>query len=896
MHDFTLFSAIHPLLARLLGALLLTLGLSGPVFAITPAAAGRPLAEVLNSDGTLKPGANGSFDARQFRMGTAPDGRPVFRPANTVGAGDERWADGFNLPNGASGIVRAVVRSGNDIYIGGDFTAVGNVAANYVAKWNGTAWSSLGTGAANGMNYAVHALAVASNGTVYAGGSFTRAGGVAANHVARWNGTAWSSLGAGISGGNSLVATLAVAGNGDVYAGGDFTQAGGSSAYNIARWNGAWSSLGTGAANGMNDAVNALAVAGNGDVYVGGDFTQAGGIVGTVAATGIAKWSGTAWSSLGTGITNGVGGRVYALALASNGDLYVGGYFSQAGPGWASNVARWSGTTWSSLGTGADEGVNYAVYALALAGNGEVYVGGYFSQAGGTAASQVAHWDGTTWSSLGAGGADGVDSAVYALAVAGNGSVYAGGEFTQAGGAAANRVARWSGTAWSSLGTVFGNGVNGPVAVLAVAGNGDVYVGGSFTQAGGAAANRVARWDGTAWSSLGAGVTNGLNGNVVALAVASNGAVYVGGSFTQAGGTAANRVACWNGTAWSSLGTGFGFGSGVTFPVVALAVAPNGDVYAGGSFTQAGGIAANYIARWNGTTWSSLGTGTTNGMSARVYSLAVSSSGDLYAGGEFMQAGGVAANHVARWNGTTWSSLGTGTGAGTGTANGVDGRVHALAVASNGDVYVGGDLMGAGGILANRVAKWNGTVWRSLGPGPSNGVNNNVYALALSSAGDVYIGGAFTWAGGPTNVTNYVVKWNGTSMSSLGTGLNSMVSGLATGLSGQLYAGGTFTATSDYTKVTAHFAIYDPNAPLATTAATRATPTVLFPNPAHHTATLRLPAGMAPAPLVLTDAQGRAVRRYPAPATGQAALDLRGLPIGLYLLHGAGSAQRLMVE
>lgn len=73
-------------------------------------------------------------------------------------------------------------------------------------------------------------------------------------------------------------------------------------------------------------------------------------------------------------------------------------------------------------------------------------------------------------------------------------------------------------------------------------------------------------------------------------------------------------------------------------------------------------------------------------------------------------------------------------------------------------------------------------------------------------------------------------------------------------------------------------------------------PAQLFPNPAWRTATLRLPAGTAPAPLVLTDALGRAVHHYPAPAGPEAALDLEGLPAGLYLLRGAGPARRLLVE
>ncbi|MGY3089509.1 hypothetical protein ACVWYF_002557 [Hymenobacter sp. UYAg731] len=871
-------------------SLLMVLGLAGPVRAATPPpTTGRPLAEALNPDGTLKAGLNGSFDARAFRMRTAPDGRPVFRPAGTAGAGDERWTDGFGLA-GADKSVATLVRSGTDVYVGGGFGAVGNIKANGVAKWNGTAWSSLGVGTANGVNGTVYALAVAGNGDVYAGGDFSQAGGAAANRVARWNGTAWSSLGTGTANGvgmaGNAVYALAVAGNGDVYAGGLFQQAGGATANHVARWNGtAWSSLGTGTANGLNDRVMALVVAGNGDVYVGGFFTfiNSGG-----QANRVARWDGTAWNSLGTGITNGVGDRVQALAVAGNGDVYVGGNFSYAGGVVASRVAKWNGTAWSGLGTGTSNVLNGPVNALALAGNGDIYAGGEFSQASGAAANRVARWNGTAWSSLSTGTGNGVNDVVKALAVAGNGDVYAGGLFQQAGGAAADYVAKWSGTAWSSLGT--GNGLNFPVQALAVADNGDVYVGGDFTQAGGAAANYIARWNGTAWSSLGTGTANGVSGRIRALAVAGNGDVYAGGQFTQAGGAAANCIARWDGTAWSSLGTGTDngvSGSQSVTAVTALAVAGNGDVYVGGDFTQAGGAAANYIAKWNGTAWSSLGTGTggRGGSLAAVKALAVAGNGDVYVGGGFTQAGGVAANYIAKWDGTAWSSLGTGT----------DNTVMALAVAGNGDVYAGVSFIQTAGASVDYVAKWNGTAWSSLGTGLINGASGRVYALAMAGNGDVYAGGYFTQLGGVA--ANNVAKWNGTAWSGLGTGTNGFIYALATGPTGKLYAGGFFTATGDGSKLMARFGIYDPNAPLATTAAARTTPAALFPNPAHGTATLRLPAGAPRQPLTLTDALGRTVRRYPAPAAGSdAELDLRGLHAGTYVVRCGIISQRLVVE
>jgi len=94
-------------------------------------------------------------------------------------------------------------------------------------------------------------------------------------------------------------------------------------------------------------------------------------------------------------------------------------------------------------------------------------------------------------------------------------------------------------------------------------------------------------------------------------------------------------------------------GGGAFAGVQALAV--NGtDLYAGGIFTTAGGVPANYIAKWNGMSWSALGTGT----GGSVWALAASGM-DLYVGGGFGTAGGVTVNYIAKWNGTSWSALGT---------------------------------------------------------------------------------------------------------------------------------------------------------------------------------------------------------------------------------------------
>jgi hypothetical protein len=201
-----------------------------------------------------------------------------------------------------------------------------------------------------------------------------------------------------------------------------------------------------------------------------------------------------------------------------------------------------SDANWSALGLG----MNNAVCALAVSGT-NLYAGGYFTRAGGTAATNIAKWDGSTWSALGLG----VESSgsVFALAVSGT-NLYAGGSFTRAGGTTATNIAKWNGSAWSAL----GSGLDGSVWSLAVSGS-NLYAGGAFTTTGGTTATNIAKWDGNTWSALGSGMS--ADGNVFALAMSDTN-LYAGGIFTTAGGTVATNIAKWDGSRWSALGTGMG--------------------------------------------------------------------------------------------------------------------------------------------------------------------------------------------------------------------------------------------------------------------------------------------------------------------------------------------------
>ncbi len=125
-----------------------------------------------------------------------------------------------------------------------------------------------------------------------------------------------------------------------------------------------------------------------------------------------------------------------------------------------------------------------------------------------------------------------MNGTVYVLAVSGS-DLYAGGNFTTAGGSEAHDIAKWNGSSWAAL----DSRMNGPVSALTVSGS-DMYAGGHFTTAGGSAANHIAKWNGSSWSALG----SGMNGNVYALVV-SGSDLYAGGFFTTAGGKVSPYIA-----------------------------------------------------------------------------------------------------------------------------------------------------------------------------------------------------------------------------------------------------------------------------------------------------------------------------------------------------------------
>jgi hypothetical protein len=266
-----------------------------------------------------------------------------------------------------AGRVYSFANAAGSIYAAGSFNRANATPSQGIAQYTGTSWLAM-----PGLGHA--GRAVVSRGTeVFVG---------YVQGVGRWDGTNWSEIGQGLDG---TVQALAVLGS-DVYAGGAFTNTSNPHISNIARWDTNWHPLG----EGLDGQVRTLAVY-NRALYVGGSFTNANGM----PAKYIAKWDGASWSPLGTGVRGGTSAQgpdesltsVYSLAFSADGALYAGGNFTFAGDQPASFVAKWDGSTWSGLASGL------GARATALTVHGaDLYVGGDFQTAGGKQSWRFAHW------------------------------------------------------------------------------------------------------------------------------------------------------------------------------------------------------------------------------------------------------------------------------------------------------------------------------------------------------------------------------------------------------------------------------------------------------------------------------------------------------------------------
>lgn len=700
----------------------------------------------------------------------------------------------------ANGPVYAVAATPAVTYIGGDFSYVGPGTGNGVPLDPG---SGEATGAFPKVSGLVQACVPDGLGGWFIGGTFTQVGAYVRNNLAhiRYDGAVDTSWAPSVSGGYvTHVYALALSGA-TLFIGGNFTSVGGAARSSIAAVDvdedsstygqtTSWdpNPLPTSDPN-VYGYVSALKILGS-TLYVGGHFTSLGGADrSNIGALSTSTGAATSWNP-------GANAEVCALDISVNPaagtTIYVGGAFSYIAHSGRSMIAALDPD--SNYALPWNPSANGTVRALAASLSSEmgltVFVGGDFTNIGAQWRQYIAALD-ANLSSSGYGKArswnPGANSQVYALALWGS-DVYAGGNFTTMGGEARNHLA--------AIDTLSGEvadwnpSASEWVSVL-TASDKVMYAGGAFTSVGGQLRNNLAAIEpttgnATTWQPV---ISGGSYPMVYALAV-SGSTVYVGGSFTSAGGQTRSNIAALDAT----TGAVTTWNPNANDDVVALAVSGT-TVYAGGRFTTISGQTRNHIAALNTTT--------ANGEMAwdpnadgEVSALAVAGS-VLYTGGRFSTIGGQPRNNIAALDANPSSASYGNAISWDPNAGGDTPNVLALAVSGT-TVYAAGAFTNMGGVARNRIAALDSATGELLDWNPN--ASDTVTSLAVLDT-TVYAGGYFTSVSGQTRRglvsldanPEHVEYGNATSWNPNVTG-GTYPYVAALSMSGvTLYAGGSFT-------------------------------------------------------------------------------------------------------
>ncbi len=611
--------------------------------------------------------------------------------------------------------------SGPALHIGGSFTAVNGVPASGVAKWTGSGWEALGAG----MDRGVRALTVYDDGSgpaLYASGFFQNAGGLPASSIARWDGQAWSALGIGLKGGaftpggagfpvGHAMAAFDDGSGPALYVGGVFDHAGGSPAMSIARWRqGAWEPVGNGLT--WNAVEQGLVLAMGVFDGPGGPSLYVAGRINFGALNPnplVARWDGTSWHMVGQWIPS-----IYLTSLGmadfwGTPALHVGAYpWGSVAP----VVLRLTEDGWVSIGTSV--GPVRALTSVNYGSGNHLYAAGGFTTLENTYVPRVATWDSKHWNRLPAGGAVQPIRRLKTLDLGSGPALYALGS-SEIGGQSGSRIMRLDGSIWSPVGAA-GPLYLDPLDIEAYDdGTGPALYAGD---------HGVYRLNAGAWEPVGLS-TGGFSVNSVrALQAFHDGSgprLYAGGSFP--GGL---RV--WDGIAWTAP---FGFAS-----ISSSYGGQDFEVFDDGDGARLYLAWDSELRKWTGTTW----TVVPGSFTSQIKDLVVYDDGD--AGPALYAARMAIENPVVRFDGQAWTPVATAA---------TSGGVSVLASFDDGSgpaLYAAGSFKSLDRVPADRIARWSAGAWSAAGGLSGPGLTMAVFGTPSPS---LWVGGNFAAAGGQSS-------------------------------------------------------------------------------------------------------------------------------------------------
>jgi hypothetical protein len=311
----------------------------------------------------------------------------------------------------------------------------------------------------------------------------------------------------------------------------------------------------------------------------------------------------------------------------------------------------------------------------------------------------------------------------------------------------------------------------------------------------------VLMWKGTGtyWKNVSSGNPLNANNSILTIHVDKYKNVYASGRFTNVSGNYYVAKAPWNtvtqkNDSWIELGS-----FNPTGPIATITSDNSGNLYAAGSFTSSTGY--RYVAKWNGTSWSELGTGN-NALNANsaISTICIDSMGNIYAGGAFTNTNGKV--YVSKWNGSNWSEFGN-SNIDQSNFAGAFPTIDVLAADKNGTIFAGGNIRNNSNNFVLR--KCNGGGWLEVGQGAYGNVQlGRIKSITFDQQNNLFVADCFSST--PNGSIFDVAKWNNSTWSKVGNlNGNEQISSIVYKQFGNsIFAGGGFKDVNGFTYVSNH--------------------------------------------------------------------------------------------
>ena len=553
----------------------------------------------------------------------------------------------FSVGAGANAAVYASsIQSDGKIIIGGSFTSVNGVARTRVARINTDGSTDLTFTTGTGANNIVYTSTIQSDGKIIIGGAFTTYSTTASNYIARLNndGTLDATFTIG-TGANDNVRMSKIQSDSKIVVVGDFTTYNGSSRARIVRLNTDGTiDLTYNAGTGASNDIYTCAVQVDDKVFIGGAFTSYNGSI----RTRIARVNTDGSIDATFGHSTGANGIIRTSYIQPNGKIAFGGDFSTYSASARSCIARANTDGSIDINHNPGIGTNGAIVrTISMQSTNRLILGGDFIGYAGAASVRLAR-------SLGNGNQDavsfpvttGANNIIYKTLVQPDDKIIIAGIFTSYGGAARNRIARVLSNAANDATFNPGTGTDGAIHTCALQSDGNIIIGGSFTNYNGTARSNIARITSTGTLDATFNPGTGTDGIIYSCYVQSDGKIVIAGNFTTYNGTARNNIARLN--ADGSLDATFNPGTGANNIIYTTCGQVDGKVIIGGNFTSYDGTARNYFARLNSNGTLDLTFNIGTGANNTIYTSAIQSDGYIIIGGAFTSYNGIGRNRVAR--------------------------------------------------------------------------------------------------------------------------------------------------------------------------------------------------------------------------------------------------------